>query len=138
MRRQFGERYEAYYRRVGRWIGRRWGAASPGAVRTGTNAGSDEAPRTDGYSLLSVLVHWLAAVLLVSLFFTHEGGRGTTAYHFHVSGGAIAGLFLLWRVWHRVRRGVTDPPHQAAIFNLAARIVHWGLLLAIIFVLAPV
>ena len=88
--------------------------------------------RTDGYSLLSVTVHWLAAILVVALFFTHEGGRGTTAYTLHVSGGAVVGLFLLWRVWHRVRQGPPDAPRQAAIFNLAARIVHWGLLALIV------
>ena len=90
--------------------------------------------RADGYSFLSITVHWLAAILVVGLFFTHEGERGSTAYLFHVSGGAIVGLFLLWRVWHRVRRGGTRPPEQAAIFNVAARLVHWGLLVAIVVV----
>ena len=90
--------------------------------------------RTDGYSTLSILVHWLAAVLVVSLFFTHEGERGSGAYVFHVSGGAVAGLFLLWRVWHRVRRGAAAAPDQWGIFNLAARTVHWGLLAAVVVV----
>ena len=90
--------------------------------------------RSDSYSILSILVHWLAAVLVVSLFLTHEGARGTGAYVFHVSGGAIAGVFLLWRVWHRIRRGVADPPDQRAIFNLAARLVHWAMLVAIVVV----
>ena len=62
---------------------------------------------------------------------TREDG-GTTAYTLHVSGGAVIGLFLLWRVWHRVRQGPPDAPRQAAIFNLAARIVHWGLLALIV------
>ena len=90
--------------------------------------------RTDGYSPLSVLVHWLAAFLVVALFLTHQGEPGTTKYLIHVSGGAIAGLFLAWRVWHRIRRGVADPPQPAIVLNLAARIVHWGLLLAIVVV----
>ncbi|MCY4625087.1 MAG: cytochrome b/b6 domain-containing protein [Chloroflexi bacterium] len=90
--------------------------------------------RTDGYSILSILAHWLAAVLIASLFLTHESERGTAAYVFHVSGGAIAGLILLWRVWHRARRGVAAAPNQWAIFNLTARIVHWGLLVAIVVV----
>ena len=90
--------------------------------------------RTDGYSILSILAHWLAALLVVALFLTHDGERGTTAYLLHVSGGAIAGLFLLWRVWHRMSRGVVDAPDQSALFNLAARIVHWGLLVAIVVV----
>ena len=84
--------------------------------------------RTDGYSLLSVIAHWLAAILVIVLFLTHEGPPGTGAYAFHVGGGAIAGLFLLWRVWRRVRRGATDAPEQAAVFNFMARVVHWGLL----------
>ena len=90
--------------------------------------------RAGGYSFLSIMVHWLAAILVVALFFTHEGGRGSAAYLFHVSGGAIVGLFLLWRVWRRVRRGSVHPPEQAAIFNIAARLVHWGLLVAIVLV----
>ena len=90
--------------------------------------------RADGYSVFSIVVHWLAAILVIALFFTHEGERGSTAYLFHVSGGAIVGLFLLWRVWHRVRRGSPHPPKQAAVFNLAARLVHWGLLVAIVVV----
>ena len=90
--------------------------------------------RTDGYSWWSVVVHWLAAILVVALFFTHEGGRGTAAYEFHVGGGAIVGLFLLWRVWHRIRRGAADPPPQAAIFNFLASAVHWSLLVLIVVV----
>ena len=88
--------------------------------------------RTAGYSMPSILAHWLAAILVVALFLTHEGEQGTAAYVFHVSGGAIAGLFLLWRVWHRARRGVAAAPNQWAILNLAARIVHWGLLVTIV------
>ena len=83
----------------------------------------------DGYSLVSVLVHWLAAILIVALFSTHEG---TAACTFHVSGRAIAGLFLRWRVRHRIRRGTTSLPNQAALFNFVARIVHRGLLVLIV------
>ena len=90
--------------------------------------------RADGYSVSSITVHWLAAILVVALFLTHEGERGSTAYLLHVSGGAIAGLFLLWRVWRRVRRGSPRTPKQAALFNLAARLVHWGLLVALVVV----
>ena len=89
------------------------------------------AAHTDGYSTVSVVAHWLAAALVVALFFTHSATLGTAAYAFHVSGGAIAGLFLLWRVWHRVRRGMAHAPPQAPILNLAARFVRWGLLVLI-------
>ena len=90
--------------------------------------------RTDGYSTVSVVSHWLAAILVVALFSTHSATPGTAEYAFHVSGGAITGLFLLWRVWHRVRRGMTSAPPQAAILNLAARTVQWGFLVLIVVV----
>ena len=90
-----------------------------------------QSARTDSYSTVSVVAHWLAAILIVALFFTHSATRGTAAHAFHVSGGAIAGLFLLWRVWRRVRRDMVHAPPQAVILNLAARFVHCGLLVLI-------
>ena len=94
------------------------------------------AARTDGFSLASILSHWLSAVLVVALFVTHEAERGSDALAFHVGGGAIVGLFLLWRVWHRLRRGTADAPDQAAFFNFVARAVHWALLVLIVVVVA--
>lgn len=84
--------------------------------------------RSDGYSPLSIAIHWLTAIIVVALFVTHEAARGSAAYAFHVSGGAIAGLFLLWRVWHRARRGLPLRPNQAFIFDIASQIVLWGFL----------
>jgi len=84
----------------------------------------NQSARTDSYSTVSVVAHWLAAILIVALFFTHSATHGTVAHAFHVSGGAIAGLFLRWRVWRRVRRDMVHAPPQAVILNLAARFVH--------------
>ena len=86
--------------------------------------------RSDGYSPLSIVLDWLAAIFVVASFLTHDGERGSSAYVFHVSGGAIVGVFLLWRVWHRVRRGMIDLPDQAFLPNTAARGVQWGFLAA--------
>ena len=88
--------------------------------------------RSDGYSPLSIVLHWLAAIFVVALFLTHDGERGSSAYVIHVSGGAIIGVFLLWRVWQRVRRGMIDSPDQALLLNAAARGVQWGFLAAIV------
>ncbi len=66
--------------------------------------------RSDGYSPLSIVLHWLVAIFVVALFLTHDRERGSSAYVIHVSGGAIAGVFLLWRVWHRARRGMVALP----------------------------
>ena len=49
-----------------------------------------------------------------------------------MSGGAIIGVFFLWRVWHRVRRGMIDSLDQAFLLNAAARGVQWGFLAAIV------
>ncbi len=72
--------------------------------------------------------------MVIALFFTHEGDRGSAALAFHVGGGAILGLFLLWRVGRRIMRGMTEKPDQAAIYNLASQFVIWGFLVAIIVV----
>ena len=88
--------------------------------------------RPDGYSPLSIVLHWLAAIFVVAVFLTHDGERGSAAYVIHVSGGAVAGVFLLWRVWHRVRRGMIALPDQAFLLNAGARVVQWGFLVAIL------
>lgn len=93
-----------------------------------------QSARNDGYSRLSIVFHWLAAIIVIALFATHEGDRGSIEYFIHVSIGGVAGLFLLWRVWHRVRHGMTDKPDQAVLLNLASGIVIWGLLAAIVVV----
>ncbi len=87
--------------------------------------------RTEGYSRISILVHWLTAIFVVILFITHEGERGDLAYAIHVGGGALVGLFLLWRVGYRMKRGMTRAPDQSPALNVVSAIVLWGLLLTI-------
>lgn len=93
-----------------------------------------EVVRKDGYPRYSVVSHWIAAIVVIALFVTHEGNRGSVEYAIYVSGGALAGAFLLWRVWHRVRYGVMEKPDQAIVLNFASRIVIWGFLVAIVVV----
>ena len=89
---------------------------------------------TAGYNRTSVVFHWIAAVLVVTLFLTHEGERGSVAYAFHVGAGFIGGLFLIWRVLRRLMRGVADKPNQPALLNLASQIVIWGFLVNMVVV----
>jgi len=90
--------------------------------------------QADGYSMRSIVVHWLTAILVVVLFFTHEAARGSLGNIVHVSGGAIAGLFFLWRVWHRARRGLPLRPPQPFIIDVASLVVLWGFLATIVVV----
>lgn len=90
------------------------------------------ATQSTGYSKLSIALHWLAAIAIVALFFTHEGERGSAQQMFHISGGAIIGIFLLWRAFRRPIRGFADKPDQSPILNLISQIVLWGLLVSIV------
>ncbi len=94
-----------------------------------------DAPGTNGYTPTSIIIHWLAAALIIILFLTHEGDRGGIASVIHVSGGAAAGVFLLWRVWYRITRGLPEKSAQAPIFNFASGIVIWGFLVSIVVVI---
>ena len=88
--------------------------------------------QNDGYSGSSIWIHWLTALAVVALFVTHEGSRDSAAWAFHVGGGAIIGLFLLWRVFRRLARGSTTKPQQAPVLNIIATSVIWCLLLLIV------
>ncbi|MEM7300840.1 MAG: cytochrome b/b6 domain-containing protein [Pseudomonadota bacterium] len=87
-----------------------------------------------GYTTLSIALHWLGAIAVIALFVTHEGPRGSVAFAFHVSGGAILGILLLWRVFHRLNRGLAPQPAQHGVLNLLARLVTFGFLAAILVV----
>ena len=86
---------------------------------------------TLGYTRFSIAVHWLTAVLVIALFFTHEGERGSAMQWFHVSFGALAGVFLLWRIWWRLSRGPAPKVDQHPMLNLLSDGVRWGILVCI-------
>lgn len=90
--------------------------------------------RVDGYSAVSIGLHWLAAVGIVALFLTHEGRRGDAAYAFHVGAGAIIGVLLLWRVVHRFFHGMAEKPDQPFLLNLLSSLVLWGFIVATVVV----
>lgn len=90
------------------------------------------ASNANGYGKQSIAIHWLTAISVVALFLTHEGARGTAAQAFHEGGGAIIGIFLLWRAWRRFRLGIAAEPDQPRALNILSRIVLWGMVAAII------
>jgi cytochrome b561 len=88
----------------------------------------------NAYTTLSITLHWIGAAAVVALFLTHEGERGGAAQAFHIGGGAILGLLLLWRSFRRVMLGFAAKPRQPEILNLVSRLVLWGLLASMIVV----
>lgn len=79
-----------------------------------------------GYNTTSIIVHWLTAIFIVVLFLTGEG-RGAIR-DFHIAGGAILGIFLVWRVGRRMARGTTEKSEQNPMLNLLSSLVMFALL----------
>ena len=90
---------------------------------------------TSGYSRLSIAAHWIAFIAIAALFISHEGERGSAMYAFHVGGGAILGIFILWRALRRPLRGFTAKPDQSALLNLVSMLVIWALILDMVVVI---
>jgi len=84
----------------------------------------------NGYNKLTIALHWIGALSIVALFVSHEGEQDSAMMAFHIGGGALLGILILWRVIRRPFRGFPDKPNQPAILNLASTIVLWGLLLS--------
>lgn len=90
---------------------------------------------TQGYNKTSIIYHWVAAIIFACLYATGDDDEGLI-FIFHVSFGAIAGLFLFWRVGRRIVRGMPDKTPQAEILNRLSAIVIWGFLGTMIAVVA--
>jgi cytochrome b561 len=85
-----------------------------------------------GYSPLSIAAHWLAAICIIILYFTPEGGRDSALRAFHIGFGALVAIPLIWRAVRRMAIGFPEKPAQHPLFNLASQIVIWGFLVAIV------
>lgn len=96
-----------------------------------------------GYGLISIIVHWLSALLILFLFglgiYMTGLGYYDDWYHkgpaLHISLGLIVLLLMLtrvtWRLLNPTPAALGDKPMQL----LAAKLVKWGLYLAIFVVL---
>jgi len=91
------------------------------------------------YSWVSIILHWVAAVLVITMFVLGEriGFQPTralerTATNLHISVGVLAWVFLAaFLVWRLAQRSPKDPEQHWSL-KLLATIVHWGLLLVIV------
>ena len=63
-----------------------------------------------GYNKQSIVIHWFTALAVIALFITHEGERDSAMMTFHISGGALLGLLIIWRCLRRPMRGFADKP----------------------------
>jgi cytochrome b561 len=93
---------------------------------------------TSGFSLISRLNHWIVGGAVLALFglglVFHEMPRGpdrASLQALHVSIGTLAILPILFRIFWRVREGFPKPL-PAPRWQVAAKVVHWGLLLCLL------
>lgn len=84
--------------------------------------------RFAGYSLVSILLHWLTAVAVVALFVTHEDEFAAI----HLGIGILAIPLFLFRTGWRAARGYARITDQPALLNFAARLVTLAFLLCIL------
>lgn len=100
-----------------------------------TAALAEPAARYDG---VSILLHWLTAVLVVSLWtlgqtidFFAKGAPRIDARSVHIVLGATLGAVLLTRVLWRIRAGRKLPLANSGWIGAMARGVHYGLYLLV-------
>ena len=95
---------------------------------------------TNRFGLTSIVLHWLLAVLIISLFIMgqvmEEMPRGLEKRELrelHQSIGMVLLLFVITRLIWRISQGFPGPADPSSSFlNLIARLWHWALLIIII------
>ena len=94
-----------------------------------------------GYSRVQIILHWVAAALIVLQFVLHEGisdaydvATQTGVYAFsapvigHIAGGALILLLACWRLILRNDRGAPPPPAgEPEMFRKAGHVAHMAL-----------
>lgn len=103
---------------------------------------SDHAKKSPaGYTRLQIVLHWVVFLLVALQFVLHEGiaeawdiiedgGVFTPSplVFAHVAGGVLIGLFVLWRIAIKAKRGAPAlPEDEPPMLKLAAHLTHLGL-----------
>lgn len=100
----------------------------------------------NGYGRISRINHWFAAAVVITMLtlglYFHDMPRGEEKLywlHLHISIGALAWLWIMFRVFWRLGRGFAPAVPQAAIKQKLSRLVHVLLLtgLLVMFISGP-
>ncbi len=100
-------------------------------------ASQRELIRDAGYDRITILLHWLTAVLVVALFalaeswdFLRHGSPLRKELHsIHISLGIVLALVMTVRLGWRATRGRRLPPASAGLMAFAGKAVHHALYL---------
>ena len=107
-------------------------------------------PSPTGYSRAQISIHWIMAILILTMFFSGEiihdfshllerqpGAQPPVGVLAHIVAGIAILALALWRITLRVRRGAPEEPEGIpAMQALAAKLVH--LTLYAVMVMMPV
>jgi cytochrome b561 len=91
----------------------------------------------NSYGWLSIILHWLTATWVISLWFlgnssqSMDSGSYSTWSQWHVSIGVSGIVLILIRIWWRIRSGHPRIEGQADFVHLSAKIAHYILIAAI-------
>ena len=93
----------------------------------------------NGYGRISRINHWFAAAVVICMLtlglYFHDMPRGEEKLywlHLHISIGALAWLWIMFRVFWRLGRGFAPAVPQAAMKQKLSRLVHILLLTGIL------
>lgn len=96
----------------------------------------------DRYGVISRFNHWLSAVIVITMLgiglYFHEMPKGDERsywMHLHIGIGALAFLFLLFRVGWRYFTTSPQPVKQSENLQKLTRVVHSLMLMAILFMI---
>ena len=84
----------------------------------------------------TIFLHWLIALFMISLLATGlymEETKSYALYPLHKSFGVLLILFVLWRIYWRIKNGWPQPIRlYQPIEQLLSRVVHWLLIIGTI------
>ena len=106
-------------------------------------------PSPTGYSRAQISLHWIIAILILTMFFSGEvihefshllrdnpGAQQPVGVYAHIVAGIAVLVLVLWRIALRVKRGAPAAPIGAKWQEMLAKAVH--LVLYVVMVVAPV
>ena len=107
-------------------------------------------PAPTGYSRLQISLHWIIALLILTMFFSGEvmgefgemlrdspGAQQPVGVYAHIGAGISVLVLVLWRIAVRLRRGAPAAPNGTdKRQEMVALIVHLGLYA--VMVIAPI
>ena len=93
---------------------------------------------SNSYGWVSILLHWLTAIWVLSLWFLGNSSQSLAASNsaslsaWHVSMGTVGIVLIALRIWWRWRSGHPRIEGQSSLMHGIGKLAHYAMLLAIV------